>query len=137
MSKQELFASPAASWALRLGRSIAIDRVRPAPSSIKSAVEAVHNGELLLVFPSGSRNLDAFKRGAATIALHAQAPLVPAHYKGPKDMLASHAMGRPRIEVRFGPPISTAGMAAGKAAAISLTAELYRSIEGLRCAAAG
>ena len=135
MSKQELFASPLTSWVLKTCRSIAIDRGDPAPSSIKSAVESVRNGDLLLIFPSGSRSLDVFKRGAATIALHAGVPIVPALYQGPKQMMASHVVDRPVIKIHFGPAISTTGLAAGKASAVALTEQLRESVELLRSSA--
>ena len=85
MSKEELFDSPLARWVLQQGGSIPIDRADPSPGSIKTAVEILQNGEILLIFPSGSRKTEsiAFKRGAATIALHARVPLVPAFYEGP------------------------------------------------------
>ena len=47
---------------------------------------------IILIFPSGTRSEEniAFKRGAATIALHARVPLVPAFFQGPKQMQVAH-----------------------------------------------
>jgi 1-acyl-sn-glycerol-3-phosphate acyltransferase len=82
MSKQRLFDPPLARWLLEHAGSIPIDRAGPSPSSIKTAVEILQHGEVILIFPSGTRSETniAFKRGAATIALHARVPLVPAFY---------------------------------------------------------
>jgi 1-acyl-sn-glycerol-3-phosphate acyltransferase len=114
--------------------SIPIDRADPAPSSIKSAVDALRQGELILIFPSGTRSQDAitFKRGAATIALHAQVPIIPAFYQGPAQMQIAHLMGRPRIQIAFGPVIPTAGLPVGKATTLALTQRLQTAIEDLR-----
>src|SRR3990172_1819018 len=85
MSKEELFGSSLARWVLRHGGSIPIDRLGHSPSSIKTAVGILQNGEIMLIFPSGTRKAGTigFKRGAATVALHAHVPLVPAFYEGP------------------------------------------------------
>ncbi len=137
MSKQELFARPIARWVLEQGGSIPIDRADPQPSSIKAAVELLRQGELILIFPSGSRGPDAtvFKRGAATMALHAQVPIVPAFYRGPKQMHLAHLVGRPRIQVTFGAPIQTAGLAIEKSTAARLTQHLQSAIEDLQSGA--
>ena len=55
MSKEELFGSPLARWVLQQGGSIPIDRADPSPSSIKTAVDILQNGEIILIFPSGTR----------------------------------------------------------------------------------
>lgn len=97
MSKEELFGSPLARWVLQQGGSIPIDRADPSPSSIKIAVDILEHGEIMLIFPSGTRGGKnvAFKRGAAALALHARVPLVPAFYQGPKHMQVGHIMHRP------------------------------------------
>lgn len=133
MSKRELFSSPFASWILEQSGSIPIDRADPSPSTIKSAVELLRNGELLLIFPAGTRRENAqFKRGAATIALHAQVPIVPARYEGPKGMQVTDLLGRPRIHVTFGAVIPTAGMPVERRVASALTQRLQTAIEDMR-----
>ena len=133
MSKRELFSSPFARWVLEQAGSIPIDRGDPAPSSIKSAVDLLRGGELLLIFPAGTRQENAlFKRGAATIALHAQVPLVPALYDGPRQMQMAHLLGRPRIDVTFGAVIATAGLPVERSTASALTERLQAAIETLR-----
>ena len=82
MSKKELFNSTLSRWVLTYGGSLSIDRADPSPSSIKTAVDMLQHGEIILIFPSGTRSQEniAFKRGTATIALHARVPLVPAFF---------------------------------------------------------
>lgn len=130
MSKEELFSSVLTRWILQHGGSIAIDRVEPSPSSTKTAIDILRRGEIMLIFPSGTRSggIAAFKRGAATIALHARVPLVPAFYQGPKDMHIAHFMHRPRIRVTFGAPIPTASLPLGKETTAVLTRQLQAAI---------
>ena len=63
----------------------------------------LQQGEIILIFPSGTRSEEniAFKRGAATIALHARVPLVPAYFQGPKQMQVAHLLHRASIRVTF------------------------------------
>jgi 1-acyl-sn-glycerol-3-phosphate acyltransferase len=137
MSKQELFASTLSRWVLEHGGSVSIDRADPSPSSIKTAVDILQQGEIILIFPSGTRNEEivAFKRGAATIALHARVPLVPAFFQGPSRIQAAHLLHRPSIQVTFGSPIPTLGLPRGKATTINLTRQLQAAIGELRSAA--
>src|SRR5258708_24461362 len=87
MSKQELFNSRVAKWILEQGGSFAVDRELSSRDSIKTALDLLKNGEILLIFSSGTRSDQniSFKRGAATVTLHAGVPLVPAFYQGPND----------------------------------------------------
>ncbi|MDH3280762.1 MAG: 1-acyl-sn-glycerol-3-phosphate acyltransferase [Gammaproteobacteria bacterium] len=134
MSKQGLFDPPLARWLLEHAGSIPIDRTGPSPSSIKTAVEILQHGEVILIFPSGTRSETniAFKRGAATIALRARVPLVPAFYRGPENMKVAHLIYRPRVRVTFGAPIPTAELKFGKETMIALTRQLQTAIDELR-----
>ena len=137
MSKEELFGSPLARWVLQHGGSIPIDRSAPSPRSIKTAVDILQNGEIILIFPTGTRKPEnaAFKRGAATVALHARVPIVPAFYEGPEHMEIGHVMHRPRIQVMFGTPIPTAGLPIAKATTFALTHQLEVAIDKLKSTA--
>ena len=139
LSKQELFASPLSRWVMEQGGSIPIERSDPSPSSIKMAIDVLHRGEIILIFPSGTRGPEAaiFKRGAATIALHAQVPIVPALYEGPRQMRVAHLLDRPRIKVTFGTPIVTAGRPVDRQTANALTQQLQAEVEDLRWTATG
>jgi len=134
MSKHELFDPPLARWFLEQAGSIPIDRADPSLSSIKTAVDILQHGEVILIFPSGTRSETniAFKRGAATIALHARVPLVPAFYQGPKNMKVAHLINRPRVRVTFGAPIPTVELPFRKETMIVLTRQLQTAIDDLR-----
>jgi 1-acyl-sn-glycerol-3-phosphate acyltransferase len=64
LSKQELFRPTLLRWVLEHGGSLPIDRGGPSPSSIKTAVDILEHGGLILIFPSGTRSDEniAFKR---------------------------------------------------------------------------
>jgi 1-acyl-sn-glycerol-3-phosphate acyltransferase len=134
MSKQELFRSTLLRLVLHHGGSIPIDRANPSPSSIKAAVDILRHGGLILIFPSGTSKDEtiAFKRGAATVAVHARVPLVPAFFQGPKRLQAGHLLRRPVVRVTFGSPIPTAAMAIGKQTTIELTRQLEAEVGKLR-----
>jgi 1-acyl-sn-glycerol-3-phosphate acyltransferase len=134
LSKQELFRPTLLRWVLEHGGCLAIDRGGPSPSSIKTAVDILEHGGLILIFPSGTRSDEniAFKRGAATVALHAQVPLVPAFFHRPKQLQAIHLLHRPRVRVTFGSLIPTAELPIGKGTTIDLTRQLQAAIDELR-----
>jgi len=135
MTKQELFSLPLSRWILEHGGSIPIDRTDPSLSSIKTAVAILQQGGVILIFPSGTRSAAAniaFKRGAATVALHARVPLVPAFFEGPKQIQVAHLLHRPLIRVTFGSPISTVTLPLGKGTTIELTRQLQAAIGELQ-----
>ena len=136
MSKQELFGSTLSRLVLHHGGSIPIDRAKPSPSSIKAAVDILRHGGLILIFPSGTRTDEniAFKRGAATVAVHAQVPLVPAFFQGPQHVQAGHLLRRPVIRVTFGSPIPTVALPIEKQTTIELTRQLEAEVRKLRSA---
>ncbi|MGE8450832.1 MAG: lysophospholipid acyltransferase family protein [Pseudomonadales bacterium] len=134
MAKKELFDNPISSWFVRSGGGFPVERGRPSASSIKHAVSLVEQGDLVLVFPGGTRssdNVDA-KRGAATIAVRAKGQIVPAHYDGPDRFRLVHLLRRPVIRITFGAPlVTTEGTPVGKTAALQLTAELDGAMKAL------
>jgi 1-acyl-sn-glycerol-3-phosphate acyltransferase len=134
MSKHELFGPTLSRWVLEHGGSVPIDRADPSPSSIKTSVDILRRGGLILIFPSGTRSNEniAFKRGAATVALHARVPLVPAFFQGPKQMHVAHLLQRPLVRVTFGSPIPTAELPIRKGTTISLTQQLQAAIGKLQ-----
>ncbi len=96
MAKKELFDNPVVGWFVRQGGGFPIDRGRPSATTIKQVISLVQRGERVLVFPAGtrSRSQAEAKRGAATIALHANGEVVPAFYRGPKQIRLIHLFRR-------------------------------------------
>lgn len=127
MAKKELFKNPVVGWFVRSGGGFPIDRSRPSSATIKQVISLVEQGKLVLIFPKGTRTHDQVeaKRGAATIALHAKAQIVPAHYEGPKQIRFIYLFRRPTIRVTFGTPIAIPSDAPiDKQTALKLTVKL-------------
>ncbi len=91
---------------------IPIDREGSALSGIRATLEALERGEVVLVFPEGTRTRDGeigvFKPGLALVARRAKVPIIPAAIEGayqawPRDA----ALPRPgTIHVHYGKPLS-------------------------------
>jgi 1-acyl-sn-glycerol-3-phosphate acyltransferase len=134
MAKKELFKNPVIGWLVRSGGGFPIDRGRPSAAIIKQVISLVEQGKLVLVFPNGSRTRDQVeaKRGAATIALHARAQIIPAHYEGPEQIRFIHLFCRPAIHVTFGTPIVIpSDMPIDKQTALQLTTDIDEAINSL------
>jgi 1-acyl-sn-glycerol-3-phosphate acyltransferase len=134
MAKKELFKNPVIGWLVRSGGGFPIDRGRPSAATIKQVISLVEQGKLVLVFPNGTRTRDQVeaKRGAATIALHARAQIIPAHYEGPEQIRFIHLLRRPAIRVTFGAPIVIpSDVPIDRQTALRLTTELDEAMNSL------
>lgn len=89
MAKSELFF-PVMAQFLRAGGAFPVRRGEGDLEAIATAVELVRAGEIVVMFPEGTRRRKGLRKkhrarshtGAARIALTADAPLVPAAIKG-------------------------------------------------------
>jgi 1-acyl-sn-glycerol-3-phosphate acyltransferase len=134
LAKASLFGLPVFGWLMRRAEHIPVHRGAGGPA-IASAVEALRDGELVLVLPeqtiSPSFELLPFKRGAARMAAAAGVPLVPSVSWGSHRF---HTTGRrPRwswrlpVVVHYGAPLHLAPDADLQGA----TAELRRRMQAL------
>lgn len=101
MAKRELFAHPAAAWALRGLGAIPINREHPAPSEWKTAIRLLREGNVICVLASGTRGGQQAKQGVARLALASGAPLITARYEGPPSPKARFLFGRPDVKLHF------------------------------------
>ena len=85
MAKHELFKIPVVSWVLKAMDTIPLKRGASDIAAFKVALGALKNGEVLGIFPTGTRERikkDApVKSGAALIASKSGAPVVPVYIK--------------------------------------------------------
>lgn len=89
MAKSELF-NPVLAPILRAGGAFKVRRGEGDIEAVRTAVELVKEGEIVVMFPEGTRRQKGLRKkhvarahtGAARIALGAGAPLVPAAIKG-------------------------------------------------------
>jgi 1-acyl-sn-glycerol-3-phosphate acyltransferase len=111
MAKSELYWWPLGRL-LDAAGAFPVERGRGDVEAIAKAVELVRSGEVVVMFPEGTRQRKGLRKrwkarphtGAARIAERAGAPLVPAAIKG-TDRLAR--LGP--LRVAYGPPIEVTG----------------------------
>jgi 1-acyl-sn-glycerol-3-phosphate acyltransferase len=107
MAKAELF-NPVLAPFLRAGGAFKVRRGEGDVEAMRTAVELVREGEIVVMFPEGTRQTKGLVKrhaarphtGAARIALTAKAPLVPAAIGGTDRLLR---LGP--LRVAYGPPI--------------------------------
>jgi len=99
-------------WYLKRDGGVEIDRSQSrGEDMIENAVEAVNNGNLLIIYPEGTRSRNGIpgrsRTGIMVIAAKTGAPIVPCRVTGTGEALPVGArLIRPvRIEVAFGKPI--------------------------------
>ncbi len=81
MAKAELFKIPILSQIVRGLGAFPVDRQKSDRAALRSALEILDNGEVVGMFPEGTRIRDEvlgeFKMGAAMIAAKGNSPIVP------------------------------------------------------------
>jgi len=81
LAKKELFKNKIVAWFIGLNGAIPVDREANDISAIKAALKILKGGNVMMLFPEGTRNktnvpLEA-KPGVAMIAVKAKVPIVP------------------------------------------------------------
>ena len=136
MAKSELFRTPLAPL-LRAGGAFKVRRGEGDIEAMRTAVELAQAGEIVVMFPEGTRRKKGLRKkhvarahtGAARIALTAGVPLVPAAISGTERLLR---LGPLRVE--YGPPLDLSDLEGleTKHAAEMATDRLMTKIEELR-----
>jgi 1-acyl-sn-glycerol-3-phosphate acyltransferase len=105
MAKKELFEKKLLKWLMESLHAFPVDRENPGPSAIKTPRKLLKQGKVVGIFPSGTRSSEGapLKRGAVTIAAHADVPIVPAAYVGPNNFKDLFKRIKPRLI--YGDPI--------------------------------
>jgi 1-acyl-sn-glycerol-3-phosphate acyltransferase len=120
MGKKELFQSTFGKWFQESGNSFPVDRSRADLGAIKTAIRILKAGQLLVIFPQGTRGGKAAKDGVGFIALKGAAPIVPAGIS-----LLPNWFGGKRYVIRYGQPIPPEGTSE------ELTSKVMAAIERL------
>ncbi|MFH1003398.1 MAG: lysophospholipid acyltransferase family protein, partial [Chloroflexota bacterium] len=109
LAKEELFRHRVVAWLIgRLG-AIAVHRGRLDRTALRQAEQQLARGSVLIVFPEGMRSrngrLGPAYDGAALIAYHSRAPVLPVGISGTENIRGiSWLWRRPGIVVNIGRP---------------------------------
>ena len=120
MAKKELFRFPLFGWLLRQFGTFPINRDRINLQAFKQAASILEAGEVIAMFPEGTRGdgveLRPAKPGIGLIAARTGAPVVPVLHLGTEKVLPRGAwFPRPhRIVIKFGAPLRFAEGQIGK-----------------------
>jgi 1-acyl-sn-glycerol-3-phosphate acyltransferase len=107
MAKAELFTRWFA-WAMRGAGTFPVKREQADPEALKTAVRLLRSGEIVGMFPEGTRQRKGLNKkfearahsGTARIALTAHVPLIPVGIVGTERLLSFD-----QVRVAYGPPI--------------------------------
>jgi 1-acyl-sn-glycerol-3-phosphate acyltransferase len=110
MAKQELFGIPFVGWFIRSMGAFPVDRTRRDAASLRTALSVLKNGQLLGMFPEGTRSTTGdmleLRAGAARLAARTRTPIIPAAVFNTNRGLPPGKFIRPaRLRVRYGPPV--------------------------------
>ncbi|MCL6602405.1 MAG: 1-acyl-sn-glycerol-3-phosphate acyltransferase [Paenibacillus sp.] len=100
MAKAEIFKVPVIGWLARQVGAFPVKREGVSKESIKTALNTLRGGNVMGIFPEGTRNSDvgAAKKGAASFALRSGAAVVPAAIIGRYKVFR-------RMTIIYGAPI--------------------------------
>ena len=118
MAKKELFRIPIFGWILRWIGGIEVDRKNRAKAylSLKKAVDTIRQGSTVLIFPEGTRSpngdLLPFNKGGFSLAILAEAPILPITIKGTRGIMekGSFRVYSGSVKVCVHPAVETKGL---------------------------
>ena len=104
MAKEELFEKKLFAWLIRTLGAFPVSRGKGDMAVIETAIDRLHNGRSLMIFPEGTRSKDGKvgrgHSGAALIAAKADRRIVPVGI-----VFGEKLKFRTRVTVKFGKPI--------------------------------
>ena len=117
MAKKELFVNPYLRWLITSLGAFPIDRGAGDREALMRALEILDRGDLLLMFPEGTRQYDdaihEFFPGAGMIAVRSGAPVVPLAMDGMQRMLPPEGgVHMTKLRTAIGKPIDLSDLTA-------------------------
>jgi len=138
LAKAELFRVPLFGSLIRRLHAFPVNRASADRAALRRCDELLKGGEVLVVFPEGTRSPDGALQqpelGAALIALRAGVPVVPTVVLGSDQALRPGSLFiRPRqVTVRFGKPfVPDPGAAQGRARLEAVATQIMAAIADL------
>ncbi|MBI1373819.1 MAG: hypothetical protein GC159_13930 [Phycisphaera sp.] len=136
MARSTLFRGRFFTWLIRSLNAFSVDQSRGDTKAIRTALEKLDSGHLLLVFPEGTRSSDGalhrFRDGALLLVRRAKCPVVPMAVEGVFDVWPVH--GKPKLRghtaAMYGTPIPAEELLAMKPA--EARARIEAEVEALR-----
>ena len=111
MAKWELFQIPVLGPIIRHVGAFPVKQATADRAALKRAMELLSTGEVVCIFPEGTRNLTGellkAELGMGLIALKSRAPVVPIALVGTNDLLPAHSafLKFSRVRVLIGEPV--------------------------------
>lgn len=99
MAKEELFRIPIFGWLIRQFGAFPVKRGGVSRESIRHSIRLLKSGQMMGVFPEGSRNAGGMgKKGAASLALKSNAVVIPVGIVGSYRIFT-------KMKVVYGKPV--------------------------------
>jgi glycerol-3-phosphate dehydrogenase (NAD(P)+) len=136
IAKSELFGNPLLAWFLSALGAFPVRRGAGDADAIRTAHELLARGELVLIFPEGTRTrpgpLGCPKRGIGRLALASGAPVIPVAINGTEDVRSGIFLRPRRVRVSAGSPLRFAcEQPSSPELAESVTAEVWQAVSVL------
>lgn len=138
MAKEELFHTPVVSWIVKNYLAFPVRRGEADRQALQTTLRYLRNGEVVGIFPEGTRSHDARLHpahpGAALIAARAGAQVVPVAVTGTHKIFAwPRNYLRPEVKVIIGRPfvLSADGQATRGEALDKLTTRMMNALAEL------
>ncbi len=132
MTKAELWRLRPVGWAIEKLGGFPVGRGRGDLEAVTIGVRLLQEGEAVAIFPGGYvRSEGPWFRGAAKMALHAGAPILPVRLFDTDRAVAGRKVGFPRVRVVIGEPITVEQAKPTIASARELTERLHAAVDAL------
>ena len=141
MGKASLFDVPVLGWLFTVLGGFPVQRDGSDRKALRESIEMLHNDDILLVYPEGTRQngpkIQPLQPGAAYLALRAGVPILPVGIAGSQEILRDHASPIPHfapVAIVVGEPITTPRREKGvvpRAEVDALTAQLHDTLQQL------